>query len=326
MSRGIPDIYDISKVQEPSNRLEFAQWLVSDKNPLASRVAVNRFWEQLFGFGLVESMEEFGSQGEKPTHPALLDWMAIQFASEYDWKMKPFIKELVMSATYRQSSSMNPEKTAQDPTNKWFARMGRTRLSGEQIRDQTLTVSGLLNKRIGGASVKNADVDISGGWRAIPDYVIQGDSAKYRRSLYTFWKRVNPPMNLIAFDSPDRSVCTSRRIRTNTPLQALNSLNDETFFEASQALAELMFEEVNQLEDRIKWGYFRVMGKDIDTKKLELLVQLYNETYQHYNDKGSDKDLPEIALKQKGKNKLTLSALTVVANTLLNLDEFIVKG
>jgi hypothetical protein len=204
--------------------------------------------------------------------------------------------------------------------------MGRTRLSGEQIRDQTLTVSGLLNKRIGGASVKNADVDISGGWRAIPDYVIQGDSAKYRRSLYTFWKRVNPPMNLIAFDSPDRSVCTSRRIRTNTPLQALNSLNDETFFEASQALAELMFEEVNQLEDRIKWGYFRVMGKDIDTKKLELLVQLYNETYQHYNDKGSDKDLPEIALKQKGKNKLTLSALTVVANTLLNLDEFIVKG
>jgi hypothetical protein len=326
VSRGIPDIYDISKVEEPSNRLEFAQWLVSDKNPLASRVAVNRFWEQLFGFGLVESMEEFGSQGEKPTHPELLDWMSIRFSKDYGWKIKPFLKEVVLSATYRQSSKVSKEKIAQDPTNKWLARMGRTRLTGEQIRDQTLTVSGLLNKKIGGPSVKNADVDDTGGWFYIPDYVVEGDSAKYRRSLYTFWKRVNPPMNLIAFDSPDRSVCSSRRIRTNTPLQALNSLNDETFFEASQALADKMLKGGEQLEDRIKMGYYSVMGKEIKEKKLVLLVQLYNETYQHYFENKNSNDFPAIALEKKGKDKFIISALTVVANTLLNLDEFIVKG
>jgi hypothetical protein len=326
VNRGIPDIYDIAKAEEPANRLEFAQWLVSEKNPLASRVAVNRIWEQLFGFGLVESMEEFGSQGEKPTHPALLDWMSVQFSTAYGWKMKPFLKEVVLSATYRQSSKVSTEKIAQDPNNKWLARMGRTRLTGEQIRDQTLAVSGLLNKKNGGPSVKNADVDDSNSWSYIPDYVVQGDSAKYRRSLYTFWKRINPPMNLIAFDSPDRSVCSSRRIRTNTPLQALNSLNDQTFFEASQALADKMLKGGEQLEDRIKMGYYIVMGKEIEEKKLVLLVQLYNETYQDYFENRNADDFPEIALKKKGKDKYTISALTIVANTLLNLDEFIVKG
>ena len=175
-------------------------------------------------------------------------------------------------------------------------------------------------------SVKNADVDDSNSWSYIPDYVVQGDSAKYRRSLYTFWKRVNPPMNLIAFDSPDRSVCSSRRIRTNTPLQALNSLNDQTFFEASQALADKMLKGGGQLEDRIKMGYYIVMGKEIEEKKLVILVQLYNETYQDYFENRNADDFPEIALKKKGKDKYTISALTIVANTLLNLDEFIVKG
>lgn len=326
VSRGIPDIYDIAKEEEPTNRLEFAQWLVSEKNPLAARVAVNRIWEQLFGSGLVESMEEFGTQGEKPTHPELLDWMSIRFSKEYDWKMKPFIKELVLSATYRQSSNVSKGKIEKDPNNKWLARMGRTRLSGEQIRDQTLTVSGLLNKKIGGPSVINSDVEISGGWRTIPDYVIQGDSAKYRRSIYTFWKRVNPPMNLIAFDSPDRSVCSSRRIRTNTPIQALNSLNDKIFFEASQALAELMFEEGKSIDDCIRNGYYRVMGREIKPNKLSLLVQLYNDAYQQYSKKKNAKEFPDIALNKEGKDKLILSALTIVANTLLNLDEFIVKG
>ena len=326
VNRGIPDIYNIAKAEEPANRLEFAQWLVSEKNPLASRVAVNRIWEQLFGFGLVESMEEFGSQGEKPSHPALLDWMSVRFSKEYAWKMKPFLKELVSSATYRQSSNVSTEKIAQDPNNKWLARMGRTRLTGEQIRDQTLTVSGLLNKKIGGPSVRTVDVDTTRGWHYDPDYIVKGDSAKYRRSLYTLWKRVTPPQNLIAFDSPDRSVCSSRRIRTNTPLQALNSLNDQTFFEASQALADKMLNEEEQLEDRLKMGYYSVMGKEIEAQKLGVLVQLYNETYQHYFDNKNSNDFPEIALKKKGKDKYTLSALTVVANTLLNLDEFIVKG
>ena len=326
MNKGIPNIYEISEVDEPSNRLEFAQGLVSEKNPLSARVAVNRIWEQIFGFGLVETMEEFGSQGEKPTHPELLDWMSNRFVKEYNWKMKPFLKELVMSATYRQSSIVTEDKMAKDPNNKWLARMNRTRLSAEQIRDQALTVSGLLNKNIGGPSVKNADVEISGGWKTIPDYVIQGDSARYRRSLYTFWKRVNPPMNLISFDSPDRSVCTSRRIRTNTPLQALNLLNDQTFFEASQALAEKMIHKKGSLEEQIAFGYLNVMGKEIRNNKLLLLSQLYEESFQHYKENVSMKEFPEIAIDKTGNEKYKLAALSVVANTLLNLDEFITKG
>lgn len=326
VTQGIPDIYGIPEGDEPSDRLEFAQWMMSDENPLSARVAVNRIWEQLFGNGLVASMEEFGTQGDKPTHPELLDWLSIQFSKEHSWKMKPFLKELVLSATYRQSSNASREEIEKDPSNKWLARMGRTRLSGEQIRDQILAVSGLLNKKIGGPSVKNADVEIAGNWRTIPHYVVQGDEAKYRRSLYTFWKRVNPPMNLIAFDSPDRSVCSSRRIRTNTPLQALNLLNDETFFEASQALAEKMFALESQVEDQIKVGYYSAMGKEIEAPKLDLLMALYDESHQHFMVSNSTAELPAIFGERVGKDKYRIAALTVVANTLLNLDEFIVKG
>jgi len=326
VNKGIPNIYEISNSEEPRNRLEFAQWLVSEKNPLSARVVVNRFWEQIFGFGLVASLEEFGSQGEKPTHPELLDWMATRFIKKHDWKMKPLLKDLVLSATYRQSSQVNKYKLEKDPLNKWLSRSNRTRLSAEQIRDQVLMVSGLLNDKIGGPSVKNADVEISGGWKTIPDYVIQGDSAKYRRSLYTFWKRVNPPMNLIAFDSPDRSVCTSRRIRTNTPLQALNLLNDQTFFEASQALAETMIHNKGTLSERIAFGYLKVMCHEIEANKLILLNELYKEAFQHYKENVSAQDFPEITNNKSGDEKYTLAALTVIANTLLNLDEFITKG
>lgn len=271
-------------------------------------------------------MEEFGSQGEKPSHPQLLDWMATRFVNVHDWKIKPFLKELVLSATYRQSSEINSDQLEKDPLNKWLSRSNRTRLSAEQIHDQVLMVSDLLNKKIGGPSVKNADVEISGGWKTIPDYVIQGDSAKYRRSLYTFWKRVNPPMNLIAFDSPDRSVCTSRRIRTNTPLQALNLLNDQTFFEASQALAETMFQIKGTLSEQITFGYLKVMCQEIEANKLIVLNELYEEAFQHYKENVSIKEFPEITDNISGDEKYKLAALSVIANTLLNLDEFITKG
>ncbi len=326
VKKKIPHIYEISESEQPANRLEFAEWLVSEKNPLTSRVAVNRFWEQIFGFGLVSSLEEFGSQGEKPSHPELLDWMATNFVKKHEWKIKPFLKDLVLSATYRQSSEVSHVKLEKDPLNKWLSRSNPTRLSAEQIRDQVLMVSGLLNQKIGGPSVKNADVEISGGWKTIPDYVIQGDSAKYRRSLYTFWKRVNPPMNLISFDSPDRSVCTSRRIRTNTPLQALNLLNDQTFFEASQALAEIMFQEKGTLSEQISFGYLKVMSQNIEANKLTLLNELYEEAFQHYKENVSAGEFPEITQDKSGDEKYKLAALTVIANTLLNLDEFITKG
>ena len=311
---GIPDIYGYPKKKEPSNRLEFAQWLISDENPLSARVAVNRFWEQLFGFGLVPSMEEFGSQGEKPTHPQLLDWLAVRFSNGHKWHMKPFIRELVLSATYRQSSETTNTLLEKDARNQWLARSLRTRLSAEQIRDQILTVSGLLNRKLSGPSVENRDVD--GGWRGVPEWVVKGDSAKYRRSIYTLWKRITPPSGMLTFDSSDRSVCVSRRIRTNTPLQALNLLNDETFYEASQALASEMLIADRSIEDRLKYGYQRVMGYKVTDTKLKLLKELYEDAERHY----------EAGKNDVGHEEPQMAALIVVANTLLNLDEFIVKG
>jgi hypothetical protein len=323
---GIPNIFDISETEEPRNRLEFAKWMVSDKNPLSARVVVNRFWEQLFGRGLVESMEEFGSQGKNPSHPELLDWMAVRLMKDYNWKTKPLLREFVLSATYQQASTANADKIALDPNNIWLSRGVRTRLSAEQIRDQILLVSGLLNKSVGGASVVNADVEIAGGWNTLPDYVIKGDDAMYRRSLYTFWKRVNPPMNMIVFDSPDRSACVSSRVLTNTPLQALSLLNDKTFFKAAQELAKQMFEADNQLDNQIKFGYFKVMGKTLGKEKLEQFTRFYNDALMHYKSNTDNMEFPDAALEYSGENKPKMAALTMVANVFLNLDEFIVKG
>jgi hypothetical protein len=323
---GIPNIFDISETEEPRNRLEFAKWMVSDKNPLSARVVVNRFWEQLFGRGLVESMEEFGSQGKNPSHPELLDWMAVRLMKDYNWKTKPLLREFVLSATYQQASTANADKIALDPNNIWLSRGVRTRLSAEQIRDQILLVSGLLNKRVGGASVVNADVEIAGGWNTLPDYVIKGDDAMYRRSLYTFWKRVNPPMNMIVFDSPDRSACVSSRVLTNTPLQALSLLNDKTFFKAAQELAKQMFEADNQLDNQIKFGYFKVMGKTLGKEKLEQFTRFYNDALMHYKSNTDNMEFPDAAVEYSGENKPKMAALTMVANVFLNLDEFIVKG
>jgi hypothetical protein len=323
---GIPDIYGLPESIEPGNRLEFAQWLVSDENPLSARVVVNRFWEQIFGRGLVESMEEFGSQGKDPSHPELLDWLSVKLMREYHWKIKPLLRSFVLSATYQQSSTANTEQLELDPGNNWLSRGSRKRLSAEQIRDEILLVSGLLNKTIGGPSVINADVEIAGGWNTLPDYVIKGDEAKYRRSLYTFWKRVNPPMNMIVLDSPDRSACVSGRVLTNTPLQALALLNDRTFFEASQELAKQMFEAADQLNDQIRFGYFKVMGKDIGEDKLLQLAQLYNDALLHYENDKEKNGFPEVALRYSGKNRHKLAALALVANVFLNLDELIVKG
>lgn len=324
VTSGIPDIYAISKDQEPKNRLEFATWLVSKENPLSARVAVNRFWEQIFGFGLVETMEEFGSQGEKPSHPDLLDWLSTRFMEKHNWHIKPLLRELVLSATYRQESIVDSFKLEKDPRNKWLSRGSRTRLSAEQIRDQILTVSGLLVRKIGGPSVSNADVD--GGWRGIPDWVIQGDAGLHRRSLYTLWKRVTPPMNMITFDSPDRSVCSSRRIRTNTPLQALNLLNDKTFFSASIALAEKMYDADVRIENQLKFGYRQVMSGEISPRKLDLLMKLYNTAFEQYEAHERNFNFPEGFEDEAVEAKHKLAALTLVSNALLNLDEFIVKG
>ena len=321
---GIPDIYGIDKANEPQNRLEFAQWLVGKENPLSARVVVNRFWEQIFGFGLVETMEEFGSQGELPSHPELLDWLAVRLVKKHNWQIKPLLREMVLSATYRQSSEADSIKLEKDPSNKWLSRGFRTRLSAEQIRDQALSVSGLLMRKVGGPSV--SPKGNNGGWRGIPEWVVQGDSARYRRSLYTLFKRVTPPMGMIVFDSPDRSVCSSRRIRTNTPLQALNLLNDDTFFEAAQSLAKRMLQSDNQLQNQLKFGYQLAMNQEISAEKLDLLRSLYNDAIAYYKEKEAGELIVNTSLKEQSNDNYKLAAMTMVSNALLNLDEFIVKG
>ena len=227
----------------PNNRLGLARWLVSPSNPLTARVTVNRFWQSYFGAGLVKTVEDFGSQGEWPTHLELLDWLAAEFV-ESGWNVKQLQKTIVMSATYRQSSRVIPELASKDPDNRLLARGPRVRLPAEVVRDQALAISGLLVEEIGGPSVK--PYQPAGLWTELAggrDYEQGHGNDLYRRSIYTFWKRAVPPPQMLNFDSAGREACTVRETRTNTPLQALNLMNDVTFVEASRKLAERMMTE-----------------------------------------------------------------------------------
>jgi len=295
------------------DRLAFANWLVSKDNPLTSRVTVNRFWEQIFGNGLVESLEDFGTQSDPPSHPELLDWLAIRFIDHHEWKIKPLLKEMVMSYTYRQSSDADSISIAKDPRNKWLARSQRSRLKSEQIRDQILAISGLLDTEMGGSSVILPEHNFDSNY--IPKWANTSSDDQYRRSIYCFWKRTDPLAGMITFDSPDRMVCTSQRINTNTPLQALNLLNDETYFTASKSFATKIISAATVLEEQLRYGYKLAINKEISEQKLSHLVNLYKESLDYYkaNPALNKTDDTEIA------------AMTIVANTILNLDEFVVK-
>ncbi len=314
----IPEIFGELPPDYPNNRLGFAQWLVSPENPLTARVAVNRFWEKIFGYGIIETMEEFGSQGTPPSHPELLDWLAVQFTEEYDWSVKTLLKQMVMSSAYRQSSGSTEDKIQKDPYNRLISRGPRIRLSIEQLRDQVLSVSGLINTEMYGPSIMPPRPDVaSDGWSR---WKTDETSEQYRRSLYIFGKRTNPYPMLTLFDATPRNVCTSRRIRTNTPLQALTSLNDETFFEAARSLAAFMAEvNPDNIEACISAGYKRVMFRQIDPDRLETLVGLYEEAERDYR---SEKLVHPVAI----KDEVRMKSLTLVANALLNLDEFMTKN
>lgn len=303
-----------------SDRLKFAQWLVSEQNPLTARVMVNRIWEQIFGQGLVSTMEEFGSQGEPPTHPLLLDYLAIQLMQTYEWRLKPLIKEIVMSDTYRQSSEITPDKLALDPQNKLLSRGARVRLSAETLRDQILATGGILNSAIGGPSVIIPQMEISES--KIPSWAITDTSHHHRRSLYLFWQRTNPLPNMITFDSPDRTICTSSRVRTNTPLQALNLLNDDTYIQASAGLAKKMLDHSNDLSEQLKYGYWLLTYEDISEEKLHLLQTLFEDAILAYS---SGEPLPDLPDAKAPKEKKTWAAMMLVGNALFNLDEIIVK-
>ena len=315
----------------PRNRLGLAQWLISDENPLTARVTVNRFWQEIFGTGLVKTAEDFGSQGEPPVNQELLDWLAVEFR-ESGWDVKRMFRLLVTSSAYRQAALATPEKLEKDPDNRLLSRGPRFRLDGEAIRDAALAASGLLVPVIGGPSVKPYQPD--GIWEAVAMHgsdtrFYQRDSgdALYRRSLYTFWKRTAPPALLDIFNAPSREFCTVRRERTNTPLQALAAMNDVTFVEAARALAARAMAEAES-EERLQWMARRLMSRRLEPRELDVVRDAYRAFLRHYDSN------PEDARKlvSQGESKppenvsaAELAALTMTANQLMNLDEVLNK-
>ena len=307
----------------PKNRLGMAQWLVSKENPLTARVAVNRFWEQLFGYGIVETLEDFGSQGNKPTHPELLDWLAVTFMDDCGWSMKKILKVMVLSGTYRQSSIAHPEHLEKDPKNQYFARGPRVRLTAEQIRDQALAVSGLLSKKMNGPSVMPHQPEKV--WQTVyngMEWKLSEGEDQFRRAVYTYLKRTSPYPNMLNFDGPSREFCMVRRIRSNTPLQALATLNDTVSTIVSLAMAKKMMEEGgNDVTTCIKRGYRMALFHDPDANALNKLVAFYTKMDNYYQ-KNKDKAVLFTGSKETG---VKLAPLALVAGVIINQDEFLTK-
>jgi hypothetical protein len=313
-----------------NDRLGFARWLVDPANPLTARVAVNRYWQMLFGTGLVKTVEDFGSQGESPSHPELLDWLASEFVSN-SWNVKGILKTLVTSATYRQSSRVTPELLQKDPENRLLARGPRVRLSPEMIRDQALAASGLLVEKLGGPSVK--PYQPPGLWKELSgaeDYEPDTGENLYRRSLYTFWKRAAPPPSMMNFDSAGREACTVRETRTNTPLQALNLMNDAAFVEAARVLAQrVMIEAPANPEKRLALAFQLATGRLPKLQEQKVLLAGFEQHLKEYEQN------PKTALNLMISSRefpidekldiCELAAYTAQASLILNLDEVITK-
>jgi hypothetical protein len=306
----------------PKNRLGLAQWLVSKDNPLTARVAVNRIWEQYFSHGIVETSEDFGAQGERPSHPKLLDWLAVEFM-ENGWSEKAIHRLIVTSSTYRQDSRVTPELNERDPYNRLLARGPRFRVEAEMVRDVVLAASGLLSPRIGGPSVFPYQPE--GVW----DLPYNDDTWKmsqredrYRRGLYTFVRRTSPYPSMSVFDAPSREVCTVRRVRTNTPLQALTALNDPVFFEAAQALASRILQQAGPAPaDRATLAFRLCTGRKPKPNEMQEILQSYDQSLEIFRQH------PELVAKVDGAaaKDSDAAAWTIVSNSLLNLDETVTK-
>jgi hypothetical protein len=323
---GVPEVMLNGEAEVPADRLAFARWLVSRENPLTARVLVNRFWARIFGRGLIETLEDFGTQSDPPTHPGLLDHLAVQFMEGHQWRVKSLLKEIVSSATYRQASRTNRQKLEVDPDNRWLSRGPRFRLSAEQIRDQALAVSGLLSDSIGGPSVMPPQPE--GVWQIVysgEQWKTPEDEMRHRRGLYTYWKRTTPYPSMTAFDSPSREFCVSRRIRTNTPLQALVTLNDPAFLEAARALAARMREAGGRdLEVCIREGYKRALCNIPDAETISILRELHLRAQAEMDGPGQPR-ARTIAMEEDPDEFVLSDPLEVVANAILNLDGFLTK-
>jgi mono/diheme cytochrome c family protein len=366
VSEGTPAAFHPLPAGAPMNRLTLAKWLVDENNPLTARVIANRCWEQIFGIGIVASSEEFGTQGELPFHPELLDWLACELVSPSPqfpsprpspqggegekntlspagkgqgegktnigrWNIKAFLKLLVTSATYRQSSKVSPELVQRDPENRLLARGPRFRLSAEMVRDQALAVSGLLSAKMYGPPVKppQPSIGLTAAFGTGIDWQTSMGEDRYRRGLYTTWRRSSPYPSMATFDAPNREVCTVRRIRTNTPLQALVTLNDPVYIEAAQALARrIVSQGGSSSSDRVRYAFRLALSRPPQAAELSRLERLYTQSLARFEKQ------PEAARKlateplgppPKEMNVAELAAWTVVGNVLLNLDEALMK-
>ncbi|MDF1852710.1 MAG: PSD1 and planctomycete cytochrome C domain-containing protein [Verrucomicrobiales bacterium] len=318
VGRDTPGFLPPLKPENPElkTRLDLARWFVTAENPLTARVAVNRFWQQIFGVGIVKTSEDLGAQGEWPSHPDLLDYLATRFV-ESGWDVKALIREMVLSETYRQSSNASPEEFEADPENRWLARGSRYRFDSEVIRDQILATSGLLNEEMYGKSVKPPQPE--GLWKAValpssypnrfaPD---TGDKIR-RRSVYTFWKRGLPPPQMTILNAPTRESCTARRERTNTPLQALLLMNETEYLKAARHFAKRVLEE--EPKDRLDFAYETITSQVPDQEEAETLKALLEDLQVSYQAK------PELATSLTEGESVELAAWTMVINTLYNLD------
>ena len=331
VSRATPAFLPPLPENAPANRLGLARWLVSDRHPLTARVAVNRFWQQLFGSGIVKTSEDFGSQGGAPSHPGLLDWLAVDFR-ESGWDVRRLMKLLVMSDAYRRSAAASERARQIDPTNRLLARGPRYRIDAEVLRDQALELSGLLVHKLGGPSVKPPQPQ--GLWHAVgytrsntANFTADSGEKVYRRSVYTFWKRTSAPPQMSTFDAPSRESCTARRERTNTPLQALVMLNETQYVEASRQLARRTLEHFGEAgsdtaEDaraKVRWLFETVTIRPPTDKETDELVRMLGDLITFYE--ANPKDAAELV----GDSSANRAAWTVLASTLLNLDEVINK-
>ena len=308
----------------PHNRLSFARWLVSLENPLTARVTVNRQWAAFFGKGIVRSVDDFGYQGDSPTHPALLDWLAVEFMKE-GWSLKKIHKLIVMSATYQQSSRVSPELQLKDPSNFLLARAPRFRLDAEMIRDTLLRASGLLSNKIGGPSVfppQQSNITTEGAYGGLDWKASQGED-RYRRGLYTFSKRTAPYAMFSTFDAPSGEACIARRDVSNTPLQALTMLNDTVILEIAQSLGNLIAREPGSAEQRAQALFRRCLTRPPSAEETSLLLKFFNEQKERFDRKELD---PAILAGKGSGNESERAAWTALARTLLNLDEAITKG
>ena len=319
VSGSVPEVFPSLDKDAPADRLAVARWLVSGEHPLTSRVMVNRLWEQLFGIGIVETSEDFGSSGTPPSHPELLDHLALRFQNDHAWHVKPLLREIVLSATYRQTSRVTKDAAARDPRNRLLARGPRTRLTAEMVRDQALLVSRLLSDKMYGPSVMPPQPE--GVWRAVYSgakwETSQGED-RYRRAVYTYWRRTSGYPAMMTFDVPTREVCTVRRIATNTPLQPLVTLNDPAFVECATTLARRAKQDVpDGARQQIDWMYTTCTSEPITEPIAAELISLYEDAMDRYRD-----DDP--AMKPHGATAEEF-AMSIVAQAILNLDEALTR-